>query len=72
VLNGTGQLLTPGLIDAHTHLSGVPGMTFEQRNANPSIVQAALAQIPKSYLYHGFTTVIDLNYDTQSIANMNQ
>jgi imidazolonepropionase-like amidohydrolase len=72
VLNGTGQFLTPGLIDAHTDLNGVPGMSFEQTKANPSIVEEALKQIPKSNLYHGFTTVIDLNSDAQSIANWNQ
>lgn len=72
VLDGTSQFLTPGLIDAHTHLSGVPGMSFEQTKANPNIVKEALQQIPKSYLYHGFTTVIDLHSDKQSIANWNQ
>jgi CubicO group peptidase (beta-lactamase class C family)/imidazolonepropionase-like amidohydrolase len=72
VLNATGQFLTPGLIDAHTHLSGVPGMSFEQEKANPSIVDEALKQIPKSYLYHGFTSVIDLHSNPQNVAHWNQ
>ena len=72
IINGTDQFLTPGLIDAHTHLSGVPGMSFEHTKANPKIVKEALKQIPRSYLYHGFTTVIDLNSDRRSIANWNQ
>jgi CubicO group peptidase (beta-lactamase class C family)/imidazolonepropionase-like amidohydrolase len=72
VINGTEQFLTPGLIDAHTHLNGVPGMSFEHTKAHPKIVEEAIKQIPKSYLYHGFTTVIDLHSDGQSIANWNQ
>jgi CubicO group peptidase (beta-lactamase class C family)/imidazolonepropionase-like amidohydrolase len=72
VLNATGQFLTPGLIDAHTHLSGEPGMSFEQEKANPSIVDEALKQIPKSYLYHGFTSVIDLHSNPQNVAHWNQ
>jgi imidazolonepropionase-like amidohydrolase len=63
-IDGTGRFLIPGLIDSHVHLAVAPGwpsaMTPEQAAANPDIVAAALAQDPKSYLFFGFTTVVDL------------
>ena len=60
VLQGHGLYLTPGLIDSHVHLYFIPGMTAEQESAHPDIARAARAQIPRSYLYFGFTTLIDL------------
>ena len=63
-IDGTGRYLIPGLIDSHVHLVVPPGfpspMTAEQAAAYPDIVAAALAQDPKSYLFFGFTTVVDL------------
>ena len=60
-IDGTGKFLIPGLIDGHTHLNEVPGMTFEHEREYPEVSAAARQQIPRSYLFHGFTTVIDLN-----------
>lgn len=60
VIDGTGLYLAPGLIDVHVHLGDVPGMTPEQQQANARIADAALAQIPLSYLHFGFTTLLDL------------
>lgn len=71
IIKGTGKFLTPGLIDAHTHLDGIPGMSFEDMQANAQVVADAAQQIPKSYLYHGFTTVIDLHTSADSIARWN-
>ena len=59
-LDGTDLFLIPGLIDSHVHLGGVPGMTDEQEKTHPDIARAARDQIPRSYLYSGFTTLIDL------------
>lgn len=57
VIEGKGRFLTPGLIDSHVHLQGVPG----ESPAMPQAVrEEALSQIPRSYLYFGFTTVLDL------------
>ncbi len=61
VLDGAGKFLIPGLIDGHTHLNEVPGMTFEHERDYPDIARSAREQIPRSFLYHGFTTVVDLN-----------
>jgi imidazolonepropionase-like amidohydrolase len=61
VIGGAGRYLVPGLIDGHVHLAGVPGMTPEQEAAMPQAVAAYDRQLPRSYLYFGFTAVVDLN-----------
>jgi imidazolonepropionase-like amidohydrolase len=68
VIDGTGLFLTPGLIDSHVHLGMIPGMTDEQEKLHPEIARAARDQIPRSYLYFGFTTVIDLISSPDLIA----
>lgn len=60
VIEGANLYLSPGLIDSHVHLGDIPGFRPEDEQAHPDIAEAARAQIPKSYLFHGFTTVIDL------------
>jgi imidazolonepropionase-like amidohydrolase len=67
-LDGQGLYLVPGLIDSHVHLGAIPGMTAEQERAHPDIAQAAREQIPRSYLYFGFTTLIDLISTPQEVA----
>jgi imidazolonepropionase-like amidohydrolase len=70
-IDGTGRFLVPGLIDSHVHLEQLP-MQVEQRNAHPEVVRAALAQEPRSYLYFGFTTVVDLANAGNRIAAWNR
>ena len=72
VIEANGKYLFPGLIDSHTHLQGVPGMTWKQQQDYPEVTAEALAQIPLSYLYHGFTTLIDMNSTTEPIEQWNQ
>lgn len=67
-LDGTNLYLIPGLIDSHVHLGGIPGMNGEQERAHPDIARAARDQIPRSYLYSGFTTLIDLISTPQEMA----
>jgi imidazolonepropionase-like amidohydrolase len=67
-IDGTGLFLTPGLIDSHVHLGGIPGMTPEQEAAHPDIAKAARDQIPRSYLLSGFTSLIDLISTPQEMA----
>ncbi|MTV39106.1 amidohydrolase family protein [Duganella radicis] len=59
-IDGKGYYLTPGLIDSHVHLYAVPGMSFEQAFKMTPMVDAYFAQMPRSYLYYGYTTLIDL------------
>lgn len=68
VLDGHGLYLTPGLIDSHVHLGSVPGMTESQEEAHADIARDAREQIPRSYLYFGFTTLIDLISTPQAMA----
>jgi imidazolonepropionase-like amidohydrolase len=74
-IDGKGRYLIPGLIDTHVHLAVAPGfpasMTAADVAANPEIVAEALAQEPKSYLYSGFTTVLDLVGSGDRIARWN-
>lgn len=67
-LDGRGLYLVPGLIDSHVHLGAIPGMSEEQERAHPDIAQAARAQIPRSFLYFGFTTLIDLVSTPEEMA----
>lgn len=74
-IDGMGRYLIPGLIDSHAHLAVPPGfpsaMTVQQAAAHPEIVAAALAQDPKSYLFFGFTTLVDLVGSGQRTAQWN-
>ena len=72
VFDGRGQYLIPGLIDSHVHVSSIPGlgMVPDQMKLNEPeaksyfkhevMVEAYLKQLPRSYLYYGYTTLIDL------------
>ena len=60
VVSGKGQFLIPGLIDSHVHLAVVPGMNFTQPEGKPEMIQKYFKQLPRSYLYYGYTTLVDL------------
>lgn len=72
VVSGNGQYLIPGLMDSHVHLSSIPGMemTPDQVKLNEplaksyskheAMVESYLKQLPRSYLYYGYTTLVDL------------
>ena len=60
VVSGQGQYLIPGLIDSHVHLASVPGMTFDQSESKQKMVEEYFKQLPRSYLYFGYTTLVDL------------
>ena len=53
-------MLIPGLIDGHTHLAMAAGLPLPVPPEQIRSLEAAYAeQLPRSYLYSGFTTVID-------------
>ena len=61
-IDGTGKFLIPGLIDSHTHITEVQGMLPHHTEAHPELAAAFKKQMPRSYLYHGFTTLINLGW----------
>jgi len=60
VVDGKGQFLIPGLIDSHVHLASVPGMSFDQTESKPEVIKEYFKQLPRSYLFYGYTTLVDL------------
>jgi imidazolonepropionase-like amidohydrolase len=72
VVSGNGQYLIPGLMDSHVHLSSIPGigMMPDQVKLNEplaksyfkheALIEPYLKQLPRSYLYYGYTTLVDL------------
>lgn len=69
-LDARGRYLIPGLIDTHVHLDGVPGYAGDNPTDQAMLLEAR-QQIPRSYAYFGFTTVLDLAGDAGFIAKWN-
>ncbi|MET0267679.1 MAG: amidohydrolase family protein [Duganella sp.] len=69
VIDGQGYYLTPGLIDSHVHLQSIPGMSMEQPEQMTAMADAYYAQLPRSFLYFGYTSVIDLAVKDRSFIN---
>jgi imidazolonepropionase-like amidohydrolase len=58
VIDGRGKYLIPGLMDVHIHLAGWKG---EKRADGAPVVDHAVAEAAlASYIYDGFTTVVDV------------
>jgi predicted amidohydrolase YtcJ len=64
LVSGRGSFLIPGLIDSHVHLASIPGMSWEvsfgPAENKPAMIKRYLEQLPRSYLYFGYTTLVDL------------
>ena len=71
MMDGGGGYLIPGLIDGHVHLDVLPVLRPEDEAKHPGLAEALRAQEPRSYLYFGFTTVVDLSRDPGFIAGWN-
>lgn len=59
VVDGRGLYLSPGLIDSHVHINDMPGLPPPLDSLQPEVAQALRDQEPRSYLYFGFTTLVD-------------
>ena len=70
VLDGHGLYLVPGLIDSHVHTSDLPGID-NSHEPTREIAEAIRKQTPRSYLFYGYTTLIDLITTPERIAAWN-
>ncbi len=70
-IDGKGKYIMPGLIDSHVHLANVAGATWKHQKKYPELTEAYFSQLPKSFLYYGYTTLIDVNnYAPEVIAKI--
>lgn len=72
VISGEGQYLIPGLMDSHVHLTSIPGMGLfvPGDTKQQAMIKAYQKQLPRSYLYYGYTTLVDLiATDPQALVN---
>ena len=60
-IDAKGKFVIPGLIDSHVHLANTAGLNGPLKKKYPEVVELYYTQLPKSYLYFGFTTLIDVN-----------
>jgi len=68
VIDAQGGYLVPGLIDSHVHLYHATGLKRRYTEDYDALYQAFMTQQPRSFLYFGFTTVVELNADTAANA----
>jgi len=59
-IDAKGKYIIPGLIDSHVHVTSTDALTDKEEIEYPEIVNDFRNQLPKSYLYFGYTTLIDL------------
>lgn len=68
VIDATDRYLIPGLIDSHVHLYHATGLKRRYTDNFDALYNAFMEQQPRSFLYHGFTSVIELNADKNTNA----
>ena len=68
VVDGKGKYLIPGLIDSHVHVTSLPGVG-DPSKLQPEIAKAYYDQLPRSYLYYGYTTLLDLVATDQKLLD---
>lgn len=70
-IDGHGGFLLPGLIDSHVHIGNQGPLDDDAMEKHPELLEAYRAQLPKSYLAFGFTTVVDLDLKQDTLSWFN-
>lgn len=71
VIDGRGGFLIPGLIDSHVHVGNQGPLDDDAIEKHPELLQAYRAQLPRSFLAFGFTTIVDLDLKPDTLAWFN-
>lgn len=71
LIEADGAYLTPGLIDSHVHVWTTGGIRPDLIEANLELLRVFRQQEPRSYLYWGFTTLLDLNQPQARVDRWN-
>lgn len=75
IVDGTGQFITPGLMDSHVHIGGAPGLgygDFGPVKNHPELAASFAEQLPKSFLYWGVTEILEPGGAGESLRQFNQ
>jgi imidazolonepropionase-like amidohydrolase len=70
-IDGRGRFLIPGLIDSHVHAANMGPLDDDAIRAHPELQEAYRAQLPRSYLAFGFTTLVDVDLREGTLAWFN-
>jgi imidazolonepropionase-like amidohydrolase len=70
-IDGRGGFLIPGLIDSHVHVGNMGPLDDGAIKNHPELFEAYRAQLPRSYLAFGFTTLVDLDLKENTLAWFN-
>ncbi len=65
-IDARGRFLIPGLIDSHVHLYHATGLKRKYATDFEDLRRDFMEQQPRSFLFHGFTTVVELNADADT------
>lgn len=65
VLDGSGRYLIPGLIDSHVHLDHATGLKRRYTTDFDRLRARFMVQQPRSFLYFGYTTLVENNGDPE-------
>lgn len=73
IYDAKNKYVIPGLIDSHNHIDMILGMSEEQFNTYPELISEYRKQLPRSYLYFGYMTIIDVaTTDQKAIQSFNE
>lgn len=65
-IDAKDKFVIPGLIDSHVHIGHTITLKDEHYETKPELVKSYKEQLPKSYLYFGFTSLVDLDLNERT------